>query len=120
MTILEMLKGAKTFLSQTGKDNLPNHICFAVEAYVRSVNMHQSRHWCYLATIPEKDYIHNKLSDLARKSYSYPDYSFTDKCASYILNIEAYEVTSALRQQARHIWLDSLIAELETAQSKTY
>ena len=120
MTILEMLKGAKLFLSYTGDDNLPNHICFAVEDYARSVNLHKARYLCHMEAMPAKRYIHNKLADLARNSNSHRDYYFTAECASYILNIKVYKVTSALRQQARHLWLDSLIVELESAQPKTY
>ena len=120
MTILEMLKGAKPFLSYTGDGNLTNHICFAVDCYARSVNLHKTRYLCHVEAMPAKDYIHSKLADLARNSNSHRDYYFTDECASYILNIKVCEVTSALRQQARHRWLDSLIVELESVQSKTY
>ena len=120
MTILEMLKGAKQFLSQTGADELPNNICFAVEDYVLSANMHVYPDLCWLAAIPAKTYIHRKLGILALKSHSPTDLYFTDECACYLLGIDACRVTSAMRQQARHTWLDSLIAELESVQTTTY
>ena len=120
MTILELLKGAKTFLSQTGKCDLPNNICFAVEDYVLSTNMHIYPELCWLEAVPAQNYIHHKLAILARKSQSPTDLYFTDECACYVLGIDACRVTPAMCQQARHRWLDSLIAELESAQSKTY
>ena len=120
MTILEMLKGAKTFLSQTGKCDLPNNICAAVEDYVLSANIHTYPELCWHRFQPAQHYIHHKLAILARKSNSSTDLYFTAECACYVLGIDVCEVTPALRQQARHRWLDSLIAELESAQSKSY
>lgn len=122
MNILEILKGAKPFLSHGGtreggirEDSSGKVwcICYAITDYLIQVYGVDAVIYGEKAALRYKAhrYIENKLQELVEAPYTY----FQEEHAEVVLGDE-YDASSydyMQEQRARHKWLDSLIKELE-------
>lgn len=111
MSILETLKGAKNFLN-TGKDREKTPcICYAITDYVASVygrgQVYAQGSEAYLMREAAQSYVMYKLQDLT------PECVFDSRATSTVLGIPQHRLVDEYFQLARHLWLDSLIKELE-------
>ena len=104
--ILNTLKGAKSFLSTRHSDGKTLCICYAITDYVNSVYGDYSAHTYNTEPSHIREaaqaYVRHELAKLT-------DSSFFDYDAAKALGRE-YNLNI---QEARHIWLDQLIANLE-------
>ena len=124
MNILDTLKGAKAFLSHGAPRDRGHRedasgkvwcICYAVTDYLVSVYGLGAVIYGEKAALRYKAhrYIQIKMQELVDKPYTY----FKEEHAKIVLGDE-YDAASydyMQKQKARHLWLDSLIKELENA-----
>lgn len=122
MNILEILKGAKPFLSHGGtreggirEDSSGKAwcICYAITDYLIQVYGVEAVIYGEKAALRYKahDHIQSKLQELVETPSNY----FSKAHAEVVLGDE-YDASSydhMQEQRARHIWLDSLIQELQ-------
>lgn len=120
MTLLEILKGAKTLLSKGetyGSDRAdffgrPVCICYAIRDYMIGAAGGEATIYgaSRQSTLAAQDFIMRKLQNLVPKSQY-----FDERHAKIVLCFDYRAETYGLaqEQQARHAWLDSLIKELE-------
>lgn len=112
MNILETLKGAKPFLQTYRKERtlVPN-ICYAITDYVISVygkcNSFLPGHEAYKLRTDAQSHVMYKLQDLTTERF------FGSVAAAKVLGKHHSSITFGDAQEARHLWLDSLIQELE-------
>ena len=89
---------------------MPN-ICYAITDYVRSVygsgNSFLPGHEACLMREVAQNHVMHKLQDLT------PEIVFDSLAASKVLGKHHSSVTYGDIQEARHLWLDSLIKEIE-------
>lgn len=125
MELLEALKAAKKHLATTNnRIGKTNYVCLAVgrafiEKYGNFVEIPDSEKTQDQTAFNEK--LEAAQSEVVQRLYklqlSYSDETypvFTKDCAKAVLGLHKYyEVIQAEVQKARHIWLDSLIQELE-------
>lgn len=112
MNILETLKRSKPFL-QTGRKekNLVPNICYAITDYVSSFygngNSFLPGHEAYKLRADAQSHVMYKLQDLTTECF------FDSVAAAKVLGKHHSSITFGDIQKARHLWLDSLIKELE-------
>lgn len=112
MGIVGTLKGAKPFL-QTGRKekNLVPNICYAISDYVISVygkcNSFLPGHEAYKLRVDAQSHVMYKLQDLTTDCF------FGSVAEAKVLGKHHSSITFGDIQKARHLWLDSLINELE-------
>lgn len=107
MKIVDTLKGAKPFLTD-GRDGWKAHcICYAITDYVGSIYGKGQTYSenCEAYTIRDAAQRH-VMQELAKLT---DDCMFNYKAAAKVLGREE----NLDLQQARHLWLDQLIQELE-------
>ena len=122
MELIDILKGAKGFLSHGApRDDWARQdasgkswcICYAITDYLTQVYSLDAVIYGEKAALRYKahKYIESKLQELVEAPYLY----FQEEHARAVLGDE-YDASSydyVQEQRARHIWLDSLIKELE-------
>ena len=114
MNTLEHLKAAKQLLATNMLDNKPFCICFAVmDANTAKYGVPPIRNPRRKELDDTYSFIEVKLKALSylvgTRRYTF----FGHEHAAYVLGIPLGEVDPDKRQTARHLWLDSLIKELE-------
>lgn len=118
MNILEHLKAAKQLLATDMLDDKLFYICFAVtDANTAKYGVPTINHPRRKDLEEAHDFIEARLKALSEPAGTDRYVFFGDAHAAYVLGIPLEEVDSDKRQSARHLWLDSLIKELENAQS---
>lgn len=125
MELLEALKAAKKHLATTNnRIGKTNYVCLAVgrafiEKYGNFVEIPPRSRTKEQKALDEKleavqAEVVERLFDLQRRYGINTLQVFTKDCAKAVLGLHKYhEVIQAEVQKARHIWLDSLIKELE-------
>lgn len=125
MELLEALKAAKKHLATTNnRIGKTNYVCLAVgrafiEKYGNFVEIPPRSRTKEQKALDEKleavqAEVVERLFDLQRRYGINTLQVFTKDCAKAVLGLRKYhEVIQAEVQKARHIWLDSLIQELE-------
>ena len=122
MELIDILKGAKGFLSHGApRDAWARQdasgkvwcICYAITDYLVSVYGLDAVIYGDKAGVRHKahEHIQRKMQELVEAPYTY----FREEHARVVLGDE-YDASSydyMQKQRARHIWLDSLIQELE-------
>lgn len=120
MKISQILENAKSFLiTEEESEKFPEYtisrktyyICVAAQRYVKSV-CHKLTHDDDVLELvyPVSCFIEQKIADFKCESYS----ALPNKIAKELLGMsEQDQLTRALKQKARHIWVDQLIAELK-------
>lgn len=114
MNILDTLKGAKPLLQTYRKEKtlVPN-ICYAITDYVISVygkcNSFLPGHEAYKLRADAQSHVMYKLQDLTTERF------FDSVAAAKVLRKHHSSITFGDIQEARHLWLDSLIQEHENA-----
>jgi len=120
MKISQILENAKAFLiTEEESDNFSSfdrggktyYICIAAKYYIRSVSIEgTSREAILDLTEPVSSFIEQKIADSNSGSYI----TLPNEIAKKLLGLGADDYMSpALKQKARHIWIDQLIAELK-------
>lgn len=129
MELLEALKAAKKHLANTNnRIGKTNYVCHAVgwafvEKYGNFLYIPDSEKTQEQQAFNEKleavqAEVVERLFDLQRRYGIDTLQVFTRHCAKAVLGLNQYcEATQAEVQKARHIWLDSMIKELEDAES---
>ena len=112
MELLELLKAAKKHLAtefvEEGEGGISKYVCFAVGEACRA---EYGGNW--LDSRPAREYVQNKLESLQASLEVEDNVCFNvELAAKYLKSIGAAKNGDVL-QQARHLWLDSLIKELE-------
>lgn len=122
MELLESLKACRQFLA-TADDiqSKSGPICYALtDAFVAKYGegvLHYEHEQADKLQASHK-FISGKLHELSEKAgLGSVRMYFNNGCAAFVLGIEKLEVGFSERQTARHLWLDSLIKELEDAES---
>lgn len=114
MNILEHLKAAKQLLATDMLEDKTFCICFAVtDANTAKYGVPTINHPRRKDLEEAHDFIEARLKALSElvgtRRYTFFGYEH----AAYVLGIPLGEVDPDKRQTARHLWLDSLIEELE-------
>lgn len=116
MNILECLKAAKKHLATEtvpeNWDGKTKYVCFAVaEAYKEAYKEQHDTPWEDSAEA--RRYVQDKLHDLQCKFGIIYLVTFSEDLATAYLKSLGVKRERWSLQQARHLWLDSLIKELE-------
>lgn len=120
MKISQILENAKSFLiTEEESEKLPkytisrktDYVCIAAQYYVNSVLPKYTFHGELLKIVsPVSSFIEQKIADFSCEDYSV----LPNEIAKELLGMsEQDHLTRALKQKARHIWVDQLIAELK-------
>ena len=116
MQLIEALKAAKKHLAtefvEEGEGGISKYVCFAVGEAFRA---EYGGNW--LDSRPARKYVQDKLLWLQETLQDEDDACFNAKLAEKYLKFMGTDKNGDVLQQARHLWLDSLIKELENAQS---
>lgn len=112
MQLTNLLKSAKKYLAtefvEEGAGGISKYVCFAVGEACRA---EYGGNW--LDSRPAREYVQNKLESLQESLEVEDSACFNvELAAKYLKSIGAAKSGDVL-QQARHLWLDSLIQELE-------
>lgn len=114
MELLEALKACRPFLATADDISKSGPICYALtDAFIAKygdVVLHYEQDKLRAA----HKFISRKLRELSeRVGLGSARMYFSNGCAAFVLGVEVREVGFSERQTARHLWLDSLIKELE-------
>lgn len=111
MGIVDTLKGAKNFLRTAQDREKAPCICYAITDYVSSIHGKNKAFVrgteAYLMREAAQSHVMDKLQDLT------PEVVFDSMAASSVLGVPQHQLVDGDIQLARHIWLDSLIQDLE-------
>lgn len=114
MNLLEVLKGAKQYLATVqGTQGKEDHICFAIASFLETQDIKAKAKVSLQKTA--EDFIRtklNKLVNLGRRCSAFSDVHIRAVLGINSINWLEY---SYKKQEARHLWLDQLIKELESA-----
>lgn len=114
MNIPEVLKGAKQYLATVkGEQGKEEYICFAIASFLETQDIKAKAKESLQKTV--EDFIVTRLNELANSGHKCS--AFSDVHVRAVLGVNAVNWLeySYKKQQARHLWLDKLIKELESA-----
>lgn len=116
-SLLDALKGARNFLAKDTIEDIEDktsYVCYAIADYIKSVG------GSYIDSCEATSYIERKLIEFNPEDYTVFTMSHAILFVPELENISCGETEHAdLKQKARHLWLDSLIAELENTSTNT-
>lgn len=113
-SLLDALKGARNFLAKDTIEDKTSYVCYAIADYIKSVG------GPYIDSCKATSYIERKLIEFNPEDYAVFTMSHAILFVPELENNSCGNTEQAdLKQKARHLWLDSLIAELENTSTNT-